>query len=485
MRISAMMTAVRAHSAVGRSRPAAGWRGVLAAGAAVAMAAWGAWVPVSAAASASVRLPAASLTETFGYVGPVAQTVTVPAGASLAEVRVIGGKGGGTRTAEYSVTGGDGAQVSGRIAVTPGQVLRLQVAGYGGDAPFEGDHPGGGGWGATGYGGRGGASDLGKGGGGGGASGLEIGGETVVLAGGGGGAGGRGFAARFDRGGPGGSSGATVDPGHNGTGPGAGKGGVGGVKLSGPGGNGDNGSYLAGDGGGGGAGYRGGGGGGGGGFGGGGGGGGGAGSSHYTSLLQAPAVIRGGTSDGNGLIFITWNEVSAPVCFDQVVQVPFDSPRVPVRLHCSDTSRPTGFRIVLTPGHGRLENLNLDAGTFSYVPAFTGPAESATYTVTFTVGRLHAPMYLSASSTDVVLGHPPVLVVTMPTDATGHVGFYDIREGEHRGIGTAPIIDGGAILIAPTTELGVGTHLIRASYGGDARYAPSESNVVIITVRAP
>jgi hypothetical protein len=258
-------------------------------------------VPVVAAA-----VTKAPQTEQFGYVGAVAQRVVVPAGAKSAEVRVIGGKGGGTKTQLNTITGGDGAQVSGQITVSPGEVLTLKVAGYGGDAD-ENVHPGAGGWGATGNGGRGGGSSNGDGAGGGGASGLEIGGQTVVLAGGGGGGGGRGFASRFDVGAPGGSSGTTVDPGHNGKGLGAGKGGAG-AGHSGPtGGGGGNGTNQGGAGGGGGAGATGGQGGGGGGTGGGGGGGGGAGSSHYTSQLHAPSVVRGTTSDGNGLIFITWS----------------------------------------------------------------------------------------------------------------------------------------------------------------------------------
>jgi hypothetical protein len=42
-----------------------------------------------------------------------------------------------------------------------------------------------------------------------------------------------------------------------------------------------------------------------------------------------------------------------------------------------------------------------------------------------------------------------------------------------------------AILTTSSTELDIGLHHIHASYGGDDRYAPGDSNVVIITVRAP
>jgi hypothetical protein len=453
-------------------------------------------------ASASVQAPSASLTETFTYHGAQAQTVVVPEGATIADVRIIGGKGGSAKNAGRSITGGDGALVTGALPVTAGQLLILKVAGYGGDATgYNHDaNPGPGGWGATGNGGRGGGgSSVGDGGGGGGASGLQIGGETI-LAGGGGGAGGYGFRGTGDPGGPGGSSGATVDPGHNGSGSGAGKGGGGGANGAPVGGGGGNGTfYGGGGGGGGGAGSAGGGGGTGGGFGGGGGGGGGAGSSHLTTRLSGASVVRGSTSDGNGLIVITWNNVSAPVCFGQDVDVPFDSPGVPVRLHCSDASRITSFRLGTLPAHGHLQNLNLSAGTFSYVPdhgyagpdslmyqALTGDQASVPYTVTFNVGLGEAPMHLTASETNVTLGHPLVLTVTMPADATGIVGFYnDSLPGADKGIGIAPIIDGVATLTTPTRELVPGINIVHASYGGDAHYLPSESNHVVIIASEP
>jgi hypothetical protein len=210
---------------------------------------------------------ASPYTETFGYRGQVTQTVIVPEGASSAELRAIGGKGGGTYPKSNKegdfVTGGDGAQVSGEIAVRPGQVLKLTVAEYGGDANHN-INPGKGGWGATGTGGRGGGSSTGDGAGGGGDTRVEIAdcetckSSPILVAGGGGGAGGTGFTLAFNRGGPGGSSGATVDSGHSGRGLGAGQGGSGGASGSGHGLGGGDGSNTGGAGGGGGAGLRGG-----------------------------------------------------------------------------------------------------------------------------------------------------------------------------------------------------------------------------------
>jgi hypothetical protein len=412
MRFPARMTPARARSMAGRGRRAArrrsaagrsavGRRGAVAAGAAVALAAWGVSAPVSA--SASVRRPAAPFTATYHYRGAVLQTVIVPAGASVAAVRVIGGKGGRARSGTSFITGGDGAQVSGRIAVTAGQVLTLAVAGYGGDA--DGDRsPGAGGFGGTGYGGRGGGSSVEDGGGGGGASSIEICcvPERVVVAGGGGGAGGQGLFGGVDQGGPGGSSGATVDPGHNGKGPGAGKGGGGAANGAPAGGAGGNGSNSGGAGGGGGAGLTGGGGGGGGGLGAGGGGGGGAASSDFTPRLEASSISRGTTSDGNGLIEITWNSAGALACSGETVHVPLDSPGVPVRLHCADASRPMIFWVDAFPDHGHLVHWDLSTGAFTYIPdpgyagtdsmvfqALTEDGASLPYTVTFAITASH------------------------------------------------------------------------------------------------
>jgi hypothetical protein len=277
----------------------------------------GAWL-AAPAASASVPGPPGlfAVALEFGYVGPHMQSVTVPSGVTYAQVRVIGGHGGATNRLipTREIEGGDGAEVSGAFPVASGQQLYLYVAGSGANSGGRGSSGGAGGWGAVslgraGYGGAGGSGsglDGQSGGGGGGASSIQTSGTMVVLAGGGGGAGGPGLGELCCSGGPGGSSGVTVDAGHNGRGAGAGHGGGGGTEPTATGSNGGNGSWNGGGGGGGGAGLRGGSGGTGGGFGGGGGGGGGAGSSLYGPGLRDGHVARGTTSDGNGRIFITW-----------------------------------------------------------------------------------------------------------------------------------------------------------------------------------
>jgi hypothetical protein len=222
--------------------------------------------------------------------------------------------------------------------------------------------------------------------------------------------------------------------------------------------------------------------------------GGGGGSSYRSARLQGSSVVRGGTSDDDGLIAVTWNDVSTPVCTGQDVDVPTDSPGVAVRLQRTELSRPTSFRIDTPPGHGHLQNENLTAGTFNYVPnrgyigtdllmfqGRTGDLTSAAETVRFII-RLPTPMHLTASSRQVALGHPPVLTVTLPIDVTGDVAFYADSGGTLTDLGTAPITEGVATLTPPAEKMGVGTHEVHASYGGMGRYARGDSNVVAITV---
>jgi hypothetical protein len=104
----------------------------------------------------------------------------------------------------------------------------------------------------------------------------------------------------------------------------------------------------------------------GGGFGAGGGGGGGAGTSELTPLLLNRTIGPGVSSDGNGFVSITWFPPTTPVCLDQQVNVPRDSPGVHVQLRCE--RRPTSYLIDAYPDHGFLDHRNYIAGTFTYVP---------------------------------------------------------------------------------------------------------------------
>ncbi|MBX9717977.1 MAG: fibronectin type III domain-containing protein, partial [Microbacteriaceae bacterium] len=158
-------------------------------------------VVVVAGVVATPAPPAAAapsaVTQTFGYTG-TAQTFTVPAGVTQLGVTLSGAEGGrGGRDGVFGEPGGYKGQVTGTIAVTPGQVLSMSVGGggaagascsnsqtraSGGASPFTGYSGGGGGM-------PGNQGCSGGGGGGGAATVLMAGTETLVAGGAGGGGG--------------------------------------------------------------------------------------------------------------------------------------------------------------------------------------------------------------------------------------------------------------------------------------------------------
>ena len=164
----------RARCRAGRAR-----RGLASAGALVCVAAW--------CASAEAAAPPV-VVHTYGAAGDV-QKFVVPDGVRSLQMTVVGGSGGmGYRGGAVGGLGGPGTQITGNLAVNPGESLALGVGSSGaagskpgGGCPFNTDaSPGGGGGGnsfrsAIKYGGAGGDGSfcLGGGGGGGGA-------DTVV-----------------------------------------------------------------------------------------------------------------------------------------------------------------------------------------------------------------------------------------------------------------------------------------------------------------
>jgi hypothetical protein len=130
--------------------------------------------------------PASAMTTVFTFEDGE-QTYTVPPGVTKLEVVAIGGGGGDTPGAAQ---GGDAAEVTGILNVTPGQTLYVEVGGNGNDADI-----------GAGAGGFNGGGDGGGGSGGGGASDirtlplaseLEPTDSRLIVAAGGGGAGGTG-----------------------------------------------------------------------------------------------------------------------------------------------------------------------------------------------------------------------------------------------------------------------------------------------------
>ena len=120
------------------------------------------------------------------FTTPGAATFAVPAGICFVTITASGGQGGSAFTGGTPTNpGADGATVTARVAVTPGQSLSIFVAGAGANGII-GTTSETGGAGGIGGGGGGSITKGGTSGGGGGASVVTAGGSLLVVAGGGG-----------------------------------------------------------------------------------------------------------------------------------------------------------------------------------------------------------------------------------------------------------------------------------------------------------
>lgn len=476
-------------------------------------------------------------------------TYTVPAGAGTVQVTATGGAGAsGTNHDGTTDAGGRGGSVTETFPVTSGQTLYVQVGGAAhgqtggvgggadGGATSSVDGASGGGGGASGVSTGPDCSNwlvVAGGGGGGGAGGYlnpDVGPSTVLP----GGDGGDGCAMTGgscavataghplggDEGGAGGmpphnvgGTAASGTPASSAGSPGAnmagGAGGAGGDAAYG---------FAGGGGGGGGAGYFGGGGGGaagknesgegpGGGAAGGGGGGGASfaipggsdisyslgdggqdGSVTITPLAPAPPKVSVSASTSD----TTWGQ---PVTLTATVPASATG-----TVTFTDGGQALGTATILDGTATLATPATLGVGSHQIVASYNGstsytPSQSAPVTVT--VGKANPAMALTingtSTSTTLSAGQQPTsLVVQMPADATGSVGFYDDINGgcegstapgaKCQGEGVAPIVNGYATLTSVTVPLTDGVHYLHASYGGDGHYNPNGSSTVTVTI---
>ncbi len=482
-----------------------------------------------------------------------ANSYTVPDGVAAVRITAVGAAGApGTLNGTPTAAGGVGGLVTETFPVTPGGTLYVQVGGAG--HGVTGGVGGGGNAGAAGpdqyndmSGGGGGASGVSStpdcsqwlvvaGGGGGGGSGVyspadAIGDSALSLIGG---QGGNGCAATGtscqgataganNPEGPAGTGGQPGQPapdnqggaagqphyssatGGNGSAGGSMNGGAGGVyqaefQQSYLGGGGGGGGYYGG-GGGGGAGYL-------------AAGGGGAGGASFAIPGGSNIGFYTGAAGQNGSVTITpLATAPAPISVSAAnANVNWGLPVTLTATLPADATGSVGFYDSSNPGPDKgigaapiedgqatLRNVTvpLAVGThdiYAYYGGDTHYLPNGSAQVTVTVSKATPPITLTVNGSVFPVGKAPSsLVVQLPADATGSVGFYDDVKGgcegstasgaACQGLGVAPILDGYATLTTLSVPLGVGPHYLHASYGGDGNYLGNQSNVVTVSVR--
>ena len=127
-------------------------------------------------------------------------------------------------------------------------------------------------------------------------------------------------------------------------------------------------------------------------------------------------------------------------------------------------------------------SLSFTDGTHALTAAYSGNtayASSTSLPISLQVnpGLQPTSISLSASPTSQSFGNPIVLTATVaPSTATGTVTFLDGQTS----IGSAALSSGSASLT--TSALNLGTHLLMASYSGDASDSGSNSATIDVTV---
>ncbi len=485
------------------------------------------------ALSLAVSSPAAAaapVTDTFASPGET--TFTVPAKVTSLQITARGA-GGGAGQAPGDVgavagAGGSGSQITGTLAVTPGEVLTLAVGQRGADAPQGGTgNPcrqlgGAGGTssaagqGGGGHGGEGDSSVCSAGGGGGGGGSATTvtlsGSSTIIIAGGGGGGGGGGAIVGFNGGG-GGSGGTGTTGGAGGSGTNAGGGGGRGAAptIQGTDGGSSCDACSAGAGGGGGGGAQGGGGGGAGRVGGGGGGGGGAGTDLVSSSLSNPTVSVSPSGAGaDGLVTITYtppdSTSTAVSCTAVVVDQQATCTATVTDTETANASTPTGTVSFESNGSG---SFGADSCTLSqaspgvarcavaYTPsAIAAQTISADYggdpthtessgSQALSVDLRSARTSMSCSPNPVATGRETTCTVTVTDTSpgtvstpTGSVGI-DLTSGGSGSFGsdtctslrqTSPGVASCSVTYTPSA-VDTGSRQFLAQYGGDSKHA--------------
>ena len=133
----------------------------------------------------------------------------------------------------------------------------------------------------------------------------------------------------------------------------------------------------------------------------------------------------------------------------------------------------------------KLAFLYLPAGSYSVMASYDGDSvftgSSSTTPATVTVGQVSASVGVASSAAPSVVGQSVTLTATITPPAgagpTGTVQFYD----NGTALGPAESVSGGAATLT-TSGLGLGSHPITATYGGDGNFTGVTTGVAFSQV---
>ncbi|NWJ47138.1 MAG: Ig-like domain repeat protein, partial [Chloroflexi bacterium] len=137
---------------------------------------------------------------------------------------------------------------------------------------------------------------------------------------------------------------------------------------------------------------------------------------------------------------------------------------------------------VAQEGKGSLAVPDLSVGTHLIMAEYSGDAtyQASSTTFTQTVNKLENILTLVSSPNPSTVGQAVTLTATVtPATATGSITFKD------GGSDLQTVALSGGVASFTTSSLGVGSHTLTASYGGDSNYNPSLSSAQTLTVVNP
>ena len=132
------------------------------------------------------------------------------------------------------------------------------------------------------------------------------------------------------------------------------------------------------------------------------------------------------------------------------------------------------------------------AGTHSYAAAYSGDSDfnaSSSTAQTVIISKVSASPTLTASPTTAVYGVAETLTIAVTpisggAEPTGTVTFSDNSTTPSTTLGATTVSTAGTATLS-TIELGIGTHSLTASYGGDSNYATATTSTQTVMVVAP